>query len=682
MRFQLAGIWSRALKAKRRTHQALFSVKPPTSIVPGALDSEGPKTANHSQEKNGARKSVGRTASLTLGALGVVFGDIGTSPLYAMRESVQEASAGLPSTVAALGCASLIFWALIFVVTIKYVTLIMRADNDGEGGSLALAALAHRSHGISRRLKSTIGVAALVGLALFYGDGMLTPAISVLSAVEGLGVGSATFHPFILPLTLIILVGLFVLQSRGTAHIGRLFGPIMVLWLGVIAVLGAVAIVKTPAVLWALNPYYGITLFVHEPWIAFVTLGLIVLSVTGCEALYADMGHFGRIPVRYAWFTLVLPALVLNYFGQAATVLHDPHSIGGANDPASYLFFALVPRWAHYPMVVLATVATVIASQAVISGVFSITQQAVQLGRLPRMEIRHTSATQYGQIYVPRMNWFLLVGVVLIVLIFRTSDNLAAAYGIAVSGVMVIDTFNVSIVAAKRWHWGWKLAIAVFGVLGFIDIAFLSANSLKIVEGGWLPLLIAGGVFFIMETWSVGRRAHLEKIRAESLPLDLLLARADKTPVRVAGTAVFLSTRGDSVPGALLHNLKHNKVLHERIIICHVAVDDVPIVHASRRLEVTKHGKGFFTVTIHRGFFEMPDVPKSLEDARRFGLAIDVDTVTFFIGHETLVPAERSVFSRWRTRLYILLVANALSPTKFFKLPPNRVVELGTQIAI
>jgi KUP system potassium uptake protein len=655
-------------------------VKPEPSAAANVL--EGGQTNSARQENHTPQSSARRTAALTLGALGVVFGDIGTSPLYAMRQSVQAAGAGVPHAVAALGCASLIFWALIFVVTIKYVSLIMRADNDGEGGSLALAALAHRAHGISRRLKNTIGVAALVGLALFYGDGMLTPAISVLSAVEGLGVGSQSFQPFVLPLTLIILVGLFVLQSRGTAHIGRLFGPVMVLWLTTIAILGAISIFHTPAVLWGLNPYYGINLFIREPWIAFVTLGLVVLSVTGCEALYADMGHFGRNPIRNAWFCIVLPALVLTYFGQAAAVIRDPHAIGGDGDPTSFLFFGLVPHWAHYPMVLLATVATVIASQAVISGVFSITQQAVQLGRLPRMEIRHTSATEYGQIYVPRMNWFLLVGVVLIVLIFRTSSNLTAAYGIAVSGVMVIDTFNVSIVAAKRWHWGVKLAACVFGALGLIDLVFLSANSLKVVQGGWLPLLIAGWVFFIMETWRIGRRVHLEKIRSESMPLELLLARADKTPVRVAGTAVFLSPRSDSVPGALLHNLKHNKVLHERVVICHVAVEETPFVHAGRRLEVQKHGKGFFTVTIHRGFFETPDVPTSLEEARRFGLAFDVDTATFFIGHETLVPAEQSGFRRWRTRLYILLVANALSPAKFFKLPPNRVVELGTQITI
>ena len=636
----------------------------------GAHEAPSPPSHNDSEKQSFRYK-----AALTLGALGVVFGDIGTSPLYAMRESVQAAGGALPGQMAALGCASLIFWALIFVVTIKYVTLIMRADNDGEGGTLALAALAHRSPGISRRLKNTIGIAALVGLALFYGDGMLTPAISVLSAVEGLGVGSSAFQPFILPLALIILIGLFVLQSRGTAHIGRLFGPIIVVWFVTLSILGGVSIAKTPGVLWALNPYYGLHLFAHEPWAAFVSLGLVVLSVTGCEALYADMGHFGRNPIRYAWFLIVLPALVLNYFGQAAAVLRNPHFAG-------YLFFALIPHWAHYPMVILATVATVIASQAVISGVFSITQQAVQLGRLPRMEIRHTSATQFGQIFVPRMNLFLLVGVVLIVLIFRTSEALAAAYGIAVSGVMVIDTFNASIVAAKQWHWGVKLAACVFGALGLVDLAFFSANTLKVVQGGWLPLIIAGCVFFVMETWRIGRRAHLDKVRSESMPLDLLIARADKTPMRVAGTAVFLSPRGDSVPGALLHNLKHNKVLHERIVLCHVAVDDVPIVPREKQLEVQKLGKGFYKVIIHHGFFEGVNVPGALEDARRFGLPLDVDTTTFFVGHETLVPAEHSVFSRWRTRLYILLVSNALSPARFFRLPPNRVVELGTQIAI
>jgi len=574
-----------------------------------------------------------------------------------------------------MGGVSLIFWSLIIVVTIKYVAFIMRADNNGEGGVLALAALAHRSPGIGRRSKWAIGTAAIIGLALFYGDGMITPAISVLSAVEGLSVESRAFTPLILPFTLVILIFLFLFQSRGTAKIGRLFGPIMALWFAVIAVLGAIAIFRAPEILKAMSPHYGIALFLYEPWAAFVALGSVVLAVTGCEALYADMGHFGRQPIRAGWFFVALPALMFNYLGQGAAILHNPKL-------AVFPFFAIAPHWAHYPLVALATVATVIASQAVISGVFSITQQAVQLGQLPRMEVRHTSATDYGQIYVPMMNTFLLIGVVLIVLVFRSSDALATAYGIAVTGVMVISTFLVGIVAAKQWKWGTKPAVALFGVLGLIDFAFLSANSLKIFEGGWFPLAVAVGVFLVMDTWRRGRRAHIERIRNDSMPLDLFMERADKTPTRVAGTAVFLSARGDSVPGALLHNLKHNKVLHERVVLMHVEVEDTPIVPPGRRIEVEKLGKGFYAVQVHHGFFETPDVPRALEEARPYGLAIDIDTATFFIGHETLVLSEHPVLGTWRTRLYILLAGGALSPARFYKLPPNRVVELGTQVTI
>jgi KUP system potassium uptake protein len=551
----------------------------------------------------------------------------------------------------------------------------MRADNDGEGGTLALASLAHRSPGIGRGVKLAIGIGAVMGLALFFGDGMLTPAISVLSAVEGLGIGSRTFEPLVLPLTLIILVGLFAMQSRGTAKIGVLFGPLMVLWFATLAVLGAISLAQTPSVLVAINPWYAIKLFVDAPWHAFVSLGAVVLAVTGCEALYADMGHFGKMPIRKAWFFVALPALLLEYFGQAAAILRDPHLAGIA-------FFSVVPHWAHYPMVILSACASVIASQAVISGVFSVTQQAVQLGQLPRMEIRHTSATDYGQIYVPRMNAVLCVGVVLIVLIFKSSAALASAYGIAVTGVMVIDTMNVSLVAARQWRWNLKGVIALFGLLAVIDLLFLFANLLKIPEGGWLPLFIAGCVFALMEVWRSGRRAHLEKIRSESMPLDLFLERADKAPVRVAGTSIFLSARDDIVPGALLHNLKHNKVLHERVILAHVLVDDTPIVPAAKRIEVKKLGKGFYNVNIHHGFFETPDVPRALEEARPFGLAIDVETATFFIGHETLVPSDHPVLGRWRTWLYMTLAASALSPARFYHLPPNRVVELGTQTTI
>ncbi|MBV9542615.1 MAG: KUP/HAK/KT family potassium transporter, partial [Alphaproteobacteria bacterium] len=597
---------------------------------------------------------------LTLGALGVVFGDIGTSPLYAMRETVIATGGMNPGHTPIYGALSLILWALIIIVTLKYVVLIMRADNNGEGGVLALATLAHRQK-VGRSIKAAIGFGAILGLALFYGDGMLTPAISVLSAVEGLTVGRHSLEPLVMPITLIILIGLFLIQSRGTALLGRLFGPIMVIWFLIMAVLGVSWIVRAPQILSAISPHYAIQLVMFEPWTAFVALGSVVLAVTGCEALYADMGHFGKRPIRIAWgFALV--CLVLNYFGQGASLMINPHH-------ADTVFYSMAPAWAHYPLIGLATLATIIASQAVISGVFSITRQSVQLGQLPRMEIRHTSMTDFGQIYVPRMNAILLIGVVLIVLIFRSSSNLAAAYGIAVAGVMVIDTFHVSLVAARQWHWGLKLAAVVFGALALIDVTMLLSNMLKIPQGGWLPLAIATGVFLVMETWRIGRRAHQERIRSESMPMSLLLERADKTPMRVAGSAVFLSARNDVVPGALLHNLKHNKVLHERIILCNVIVEDRPLVEPSKRLEVEKLGKGFFSVRIHHGFFETPDVPRALAEARPFGIVVDVETATFFIGHETLVPAEHPQLGRWRTWLYMLLASNALSPARFYHLP-------------
>jgi len=634
-----------------------------------------PSVASHHAATHGPQ-SWKRQGSLTLAALGVVYGDIGTSPLYAVRESVLAAKGNVPIDLAIMGAISLIVWSLMIVVTLKYVTLIMRADNDGEGGVLALASLAHRTPGIGRRTKALIGIGAIIGLALFVGDGMLTPAISVLSAVEGLNVTQSAFQPLVMPLALAILIGLFLFQSSGTQRVGGLFGPVMVVWFIVLAALGVSAIVREPRILLAVNPYYGVELFIREPWTAFIALGSVVLAVTGCEALYADMGHFGKFPIRFAWLAFVLPSLLLNYLGQGAALLMNP-----AKAPVA--FYAVAPAWAHFPLVLLATVATVIASQAVISGVFSITRQAVQLGQLPRMEIRHTSATEYGQIYVPRLNAILCVGVVLIVLIFKTSDALAAAYGIAVTGVMVISTCYAAIVAARQWKWGTRVALIVFAPLALIDLAFLSSNILfKFSQGGWLPLLIAAAVYVLMETWRLGRRAHQERIRDESMPLDLFLERADKTPVRVAGTAVFLTARGDAVPGALLHNLKHNKVLHERVLLTNVVVEETPNVPQERRIELKKLGKGFFSVRIHHGFFETPDIPRALHEARRFGLSVDVDTTTFFVGRETLVPGEHPVLGGWRTWLYTLLVSNALSPAKFYHLPPNRVVELGTQVTI
>jgi len=630
-------------------------------------------TASAVAVNGGPATSFRREAGLTVGALGVVFGDIGTSPLYAVKQSVIAAGGATPDAIAVLGSLSLIFWSLLIVVTVKYVFFIMRADNNGEGGVMALAALAHRSSGLGRKIKTAIALVSLAGLALFYGDGMLTPAISVISAVEGLGVESESLKALILPISLVILIALFLLQRTGTERIGRMFGPVMVIWFLVMALMGGAAIMHDPHILKAISPWYGVALFIDRPWTAFVALGSVVLAVTGCEALYADMGHFGRRPIRNAWLYFALPALMLNYFGQGAVVLSNPRATDNT-------FYALAPHWAHYPLVALATLATVIASQAVISGVFSITRQAVQLGQLPRMEIRHTSATEFGQIYVPRINTMLAIGVVLIVLIFKTSDALAAAYGIAVTGVMVISTFLVGVVAIRRWRWRKPVVFVVFGALGLIDLAFLSANTLKVVQGGWLPLAMAATVFVLIDTWRVGRRVHLEHLRDGTLPLDLFLARAPAD--RVAGTAIFMAARTDVTPGPMLHSLKHYHVLHERVVLVSLTVDDVPFVPLSRRVEVKKLGKGFFEVKIRYGFFEFPNVPEALERCRAYGLPLEAETSTYFLGRETLVAGEHPGLKRWRIALYTWLATNALSPARFFQLPPNRVVELGTQITI
>jgi KUP system potassium uptake protein len=617
---------------------------------------------------------VRRTLWLSFGALGVVFGDIGTSPLYAMRESALAASGhGGVTPFAVYGALSLIFWALVVIVTLKYVLLILRADNNGEGGVMALAALAHRAP-VSRPAKTAIGLAALLGLALFYGDGMLTPAISVLSAVEGLG-ESAAFKPLVQPIVLAILVGLFLVQSHGTHRIGRVFGPVMALWFVTLAVLGAAAIARHPQILLAADPRHGIALFLQEPWTAFVALGSIVLAVTGCEALYADMGHFGTRAIRWAWLYFAFPALVLNYFGQGAMLLADPGAV-------AQLFYALAPDWLHYPLVALATMATIIASQAVISGVFSITRQAVQLGQLPRMEIRHTSESEQGQIYVPRINAMLCIGVVLIVMIFQNSAALATAYGIAVTGVMVISAVLAAVVARFRWGWSRSTVLATFGILGLVDAAFLVSNGLKLAQGGWLPLAVAAGVFVVMDTWRQGRRLHLEKMREGALDLPLFLARADSMDRRVAGTAIFLNPRTDVVPGAMLHSLKHYKVLHERVVIAAVTVTDTPHVSAARRLSLETLGKGFYALRITYGFFETPDVPAALAQAREQGLELDGSSTSYFLGRETLVAGQDPRLPRWRVALYMWLASHALSPARFYRLPPGRVVELGTQVTI
>ena len=634
-----------------------------------------PQTLGHHGHAGARVRLWKRQSLLALGALGVVYGDIGTSPLYAVRQSVLATGGDMPMRIAVLGAISLIFWSLVIVVTVKYVVFVLRADNKGEGGVLALAAMAHRSTGLSRKTKTFIGFAAVLGLALFFGDGMLTPAISVLSAVEGLKLENPALGALVLPGSVAILLGLFLLQNRGTGRIGFLFGPVMVLWFVALGAIGLRSIIATPDILLALNPYDGIRLFVLEPWSAFVALGSIVLAVTGVEALYADMGHFGRRAIRIAWLGITLPGLLLNYFGQGALLLRDPKSLDSP-------FYALAPDGFHYPLVALATVATIIASQAVISGVFSITQQAVQLGQLPRMEIRHTSATDYGQIYVPRANTLMLMGVIGIVLIYKSSDALAAAYGMAVTGIMAITTVLAFIVASHQWHWKRSGLYLIFGLFLLVDLSFLSSASLKIVEGAWLPIAIAAGVFLIMETWRAGRRVLIERTYGGGISTERFLERADKTPIRVAGTAIYVTPRLDEVPGSLLHNLKHNQVLHERVILLRVDVQDVPFVPHDKRVTVNKLGKGFFTVEAHFGFFQTPDVPRALEAARQFGLAIDLDTTTFFIRRETLVPARVSAMAKWRTKLFIRLYAAALEAAQFYRLPPGRVVELGSQTEI
>jgi KUP system potassium uptake protein len=619
--------------------------------------------------------SLKRRAVLTVAALGVVYGDIGTSPLYALRLSVQAMGGAQPNADAVLAALSLILWSLIVVVTIKYVIFILRADNKGEGGVLALAALAHRASGLSRRTKGLITFGAVAGLALFLGDGLLTPAISVLSAVEGLKVEQPALAPLVVPVTLAILIALFLIQYRGTERVGGLFGPIIFIWFAAIGTLGAIAIADTPAILAAVNPMHAIGAFIEHPAVAFVTLGAVVLAVTGVEALYADMGHFGRGPIRFAWIAVALPALLLNYFGQGAALLVNPAAV-------EHAFYSVVPAALHYPMVVLATLATIIASQAVISGVYSIVHQAVQLGMLPRMEIRHTSPTEFGQIYVPRANTLMLVGVVAVVLVFQTSDALATAYGIAVTGIMVISTLLVAVVARKQWGWSVAAAVGLFGAFALVDIAFLSANALKIAEGGWFPIAIAVGTLIALDTWRVGRKKFLEKVYAGSISTDLFLERADKTPIRIEGTAVYLTPRPDLVPGALLHNLKHNRVLHERVILLNVKVEDTPFVDADRRVSVNKLGKGFFAVDLRYGFFEDSDVPRGLEAARALGLAVDIDSTTFFVRRDILVMSENPAMARWRTRLFIVLSRASLDAALYFRLPPGRVVELGARTEI
>jgi KUP system potassium uptake protein len=629
---------------------------------------------NGASSPSSPRKAAG--AAMVMGALGVVFGDIGTSPLYTLRETFVHGSGMRPSPDHVLGVLSILFWAVTLTVTIKYVTLIMRADNKGEGGVLALATLASQNLiGRGWRVRYAIVLFSVAGLALFYGDAIITPAMTVMSAVEGLDSFAPGLTQYIVPLSLLILVALFALQSRGTAGVGRLFGPVMLVWFAVLGVIGVWQIAQHPRVLWALDPLYGLRLIGDRGFGIFWAFGSIVLAVTGAEALYADMGHFGRRPIRLAWLCIVLPGLMLNYFGQGALIIENPGVV-------RQVFFAMVPQSIVLPLVALSTLAAIIASQAVISGVFSLSRAAIQLGYLPRMEVRHTSETEIGQIYLPRVNWLLMAAIVALVVGFGSSDRLAGAYGLAVTGAMLVDVVLATAVAILVWRWHWLLAVGVFGLLAIPDLAFFIANALKIPEGAWLPLVAASLVFYTITTWRRGRQLVSAELAEGALPLTQFLERMERAPNRVAGTAVFMTADASSTPPALLHNLKHNKILHERVIVLQVDTVGVPRIPAAKRIDVERLGKGFYSVKTRYGFMEQPDVPAALRACRPYGIAYDEMETSFFLGRETLVPSPRSRLGRWRRDFFISLSNTASASKTFFRIPPNRAIELGNQIQI
>lgn len=621
--------------------------------------------------KNPTRSSM---SALTVGAIGVVFGDIGTSPLYALQTTF-TGSHSLPVVEAnILGVLSVMFWTIMLLVSLKYVVIIMRADNHGEGGSLALLALVSEltaPYPKTRWLLTALGVFAA---ALFYGDGMITPAISVLSAVEGLDLVSHEFKNYILPITLIVLTGLFLIQKRGTGVVGMAFGPIMVFWFMCLAAFGIISITDNPQVLWALNPAYAVRFLSADPWVAFLALGGIVLAITGGEALYADMGHFGKHPIRLAWFYFVLPALVLNYFGQGALLLHNPQAIESP-------FYLLAPAWALMPMVLLATAATVIASQAVISGAFSIASQSVQMGFLPRMEIRQTSDKAQGQIYVPFTNWSLYLAVVFLVFTFQSSGNLAAAYGIAVTGTMTITTILIAFVMVLYWRWSLIITVPLIAILFVVDLTYFAANAMKMAQGGWFPIGIAVISFTVLTTWKRGRTLLFEKIASLEVPLQAVIEGMDDVP-RVVGTAVFLTPMSAGAPSAMLHNVKHNHVLHERNILLTVIVEDKPYVTSGNRLLIDELGKNYFRMRVFYGYMETPDLPAALALCAPLGLSFDMMDTSFFISRAMIVASPTPGMTKWRERLFVSLSRNAMNAADFFKIPTNRVIEMGTRIEI
>ncbi len=621
-------------------------------------------------------QGITRSVSLLVAAVGVVYGDIGTSPLYTLKEVFSGGYGVAVNHDGVLGILALIFWSLIWVVSIKYILFILRADNQGEGGTMALTALARRAAAPYPRLRMLMVGCGLVGASLFYGDSMITPAVSVLSAVEGMGLAFDGIDHWVVPIALVVLVGLFVVQKHGTAKIGTLFGPVMVLWFLVLGALGIHGIVQSPEVLKAVNPAWAVRFFVVHPGMGVAILGAVVLALTGAEALYADMGHFGRKPIARAWFLLVLPALVLNYFGQGALLLQDP-------DAARNPFYLLAPSWALLPLIGLATLATVIASQAVISGAFSLTQQAIQLGYIPRMQVQHTSSAEQGQIYIGAVNWTLMVGVVLLVLGFESSGALAAAYGVAVTGTMLMTTLLVAVVMLLLWKWPPLLAVPI--LLGFlvVDGLFFAANLPKVLQGGAFPVIAGFVLFVLMSTWKRGRQILVERIGEGSLPLPVFIdSIAVQPPHRVEGTAVFLTARADAVPHALLHNLLHNQVLHRQVVLLTVISEDRPRVPEAERFEVLDHGNGFFRVLLHYGFMDEPDVPAALALCQRDDLNFSPMRTTYFLSRETVVVSRLEGMARWRGTLFAFLLKNANGTLRFFKLPLNRVIELGTQVEI
>ncbi|HLH57127.1 MAG TPA: potassium transporter Kup [Verrucomicrobiae bacterium] len=619
-----------------------------------------------------------RLALLTLGALGVVYGDIGTSPLYALRECFAGAHPMPPTHENVLGVLSLIFWSLLLIVSLKYLAIVLRATNKGEGGILALMALTFpkRSKGTGRRRALLIGL-GVFGAALLYGDGMITPSISVLSAIEGLKVATPAFEPFVIPLTILTLIILFAAQSRGTGSVGAVFGPVMVLWFASIGLLGLSEIYHNHQVLLSLNPWLGVDFLALHGWDGFIVLGSVFLAVTGAEALYADVGHFGTRPIRLAWFFIVLPGLFLNYLGQGALLLRDPSAI---ENP----FFLLAPHWALYLLVGLSTAATVIASQALISGAFSLTIQAIQLGYLPRMVVKHTSSHERGQIYLPHVNWALMVACIALVLGFRSSTNMASAYGIAVTLTMLSTTVLFFFASRRLWSWSVLQAGVVCGLFLIVEGAFFAANMIKVLNGGWVPLMLGFVIFVLMATWKKGRQLVWAKLGPSSMPLEMFLDSIETTKrlPRVPGTALFMTANPEGTPIALLHNLKHNKVLHERNIILTVLTDEVPQVSSEKRLEVDDLGGGFQRMIAHYGFMEEPNIPELLKSANLVGEPMDLNKTTFFFSRETLVPNRSVSMARWRQWLFALMSRNAQAASSFYRIPANRVVELGMQVEI